>query len=101
MDKKPTHEIIRPGIYRRFGGKLQQLKVGTQLTLSTDAGERMVKRGFAKSIESTPEIAADEPEPDIEPETESELEISSVDVEKQEVSKDKPKRSYKKRKAKS
>lgn len=97
-DKKPTHVIVRPGIYRRFGGKLQQLKVGAQLTLSTDVGERMVKRGFAKAIESAPEIAADEPEPETEPETEPGT--ASEDVEKQEVSEDKPKRSYKKRKAK-
>lgn len=93
MDKKPTHEIIRAGIYRRFGGKLQALKIGTQLSLSKEAGERMVKRGFAKAIDSAPIVAQDEPEPEAEPEAET----PSDDVEKQEASEEKPKRSYKKR----
>ena len=80
MSGKPTHIVIRAGFYQRFGGKLQPLPVGTEISLSEDAGKRLVKRKIVKAVEvKDPEL---EPAPEPK-ETEEEP---------------KPKRKYKKRK---
>lgn len=78
-DTKPTHKVVRNGFYRRFGGKLMALKRGTELTLSAEQGEKLVKRGFVKAIEVEKPKAKPEPkpepekaEPDKEPEEEAE-----------------------------
>lgn len=78
-DSKPTHKVVRNGFYRRFGGKLMALKRGTEMTLSAEQGEKLVKRGFVKAIEPDKPKAKPEPKPepekakpDKEPEEEAE-----------------------------
>lgn len=94
-DKSPTHTVIRAGWYKRVNGKLQALKIGTELYLGKDQGERSVKRGFVKAIEPAKAQAKVEPSPKAEA---SEPENADTEDEAQQ---EKPKRKYKKRKAKS
>ena len=48
----PTHEVIHPSLYFRVEGKLQEVEVGTQLTLDKKKGKDLVKRGFVKSLKA-------------------------------------------------
>lgn len=79
MADKPTYVVIRGGFYRRFGGKLQSLPVGTEISLSDQVAQRLVKNGTVKAIDADKPKAKPEPkpepekaEPDKEPEEEAE-----------------------------
>lgn len=62
MPKKPTHVVIHPSFYLRVNGKLQEMEVGTTMSLSKEAGESMVKKGFVKNLKDakTVEVGEDE-----------------------------------------
>lgn len=49
IEKKPTHVVIRKGLYMRVDGKLQAVKEGSQISLGKNA-DLMVKRKFVKPI---------------------------------------------------
>lgn len=87
MADKPTHVVIRGGFYRRFGGKLQSLPVGTEISLSDQAAHRLVKNGTVKAIDADKPKAKPEPEK-AEPDKEAEEEA------------EKPKKKKKKKKSK-
>lgn len=40
---KATHVVIHPSLYLAVGGLLQQMDVGTEITLTKKQGEQMVK----------------------------------------------------------
>lgn len=42
--KKATHEIVHPSLYMRVNDKLQQMKVGDQVTLTKDQAKRLGKK---------------------------------------------------------
>lgn len=96
MADKPTHVVIRGGFYRRFGGKLQSLPVGTRVALSEAAAGRLVKNGTVKAIEDQAKKA--EPAKAEQPTLAKPETSEPADEPEQE---EKPKRKYKKRKAKS
>ena len=54
--KRPTHSVIHSSLYFRVNGKLQELAVGTQLTLDDKQAARMVAKGFIKSLKDAKQI---------------------------------------------
>lgn len=93
MAEKPTHIVIRGGFYRRFGGKLQSLPVGTEISLSDQAAHRLVKNGTVKAIDRKPHLKM--PEPEV-----IEMDEPKEDEPEPEPKKEKPKKKKKKKKAK-
>ena len=89
MADKPTHVVIRGGFYRRFGGKLQSLPVGTEISLSDQAAQRLVKNGTVKVIGKKPHLRMPEPE------------VIAMDEPKEDEAEPEPKEKPKKKKKKS
>ena len=46
-DKKATHVVVKSGLY--YTPSEGEMKVGTQMVLSDEQAEKLVKRGFIKS----------------------------------------------------
>lgn len=91
MADKPTYVVIRDGFYRRFGGKLQSLPIGTEISLSDQAAHRLVKNGTVKAID------ADKPKSKPEPKPEPEKTEPAKEPEEEA---EKPKKNKKKKKSK-
>lgn len=60
--KRPTHIVTNPSCYLRVNGKLQELEVGTQLTLDAKVGKRLVEKGFAEDLKEAKKTTVGEPE---------------------------------------
>lgn len=46
--KRATHQVVKSGLYYTPGEG--ELEVGSQMTLTTKQAEKLVKRGFVKSL---------------------------------------------------
>ena len=61
--KRPTHVVTHPSLYLRVNGKMQEMKVGAQLTLDAKQAAGMVKKGFIKSLKEAKTVDIGLPEP--------------------------------------
>ena len=59
--KRPTHVVSHPSLYLRVNGRLQEMAVGAQLTLSDGQAEGMVKKKFIKSLKEAKSVDVDLP----------------------------------------
>ena len=48
--KRPTHTVTHKSLYLRVDGKLQEMAVGTQLTLDGKTAKGLVKKGFVANL---------------------------------------------------
>lgn len=58
-EKKPTHVVVHPKLTLRAGGKLQRLKVGSQIHLTEAQAEKMGDRVKPLVEGETLDLAAD------------------------------------------
>ena len=58
-NKKPTHVVVHKKLYLAVGGKLQQVKVGTQLTLSEEQANRLGKKVMSIKESKTIDMTKD------------------------------------------
>lgn len=64
--KRETHVVTHPSLYLRVNGKLQEMEVGSKLTLSDKQAEGMVKKKFIKSLKEAKSVEVDLPSEDSE-----------------------------------
>lgn len=56
-------EVAHPNLFLRVNGKLQRMKVGTQVTLDKEVAERASVKNKFKDVSETEEVALDSSKP--------------------------------------